>query len=228
MFVIGVKSRLSLRGKKGKDMKFYVAVFLIALSMSGCAGVPLTTEPVPSPSPMPSVSPSPSPSSVPFAVLGSDIGTSVDVAFAKRAIKLMNDAVQSGCVKRKVWTHEFKSFNSVFTPGVETASEAYQTLIRGMPYALDLHWYYKGWPSKVIGYTYNFKNDDWNGESETRIWSNTRFMGDERQYASHLTHELVHQARSGGFTHYTIFQGSFPYEIGDIMAECLAQTVTKR
>lgn len=211
-------------------MKFYIAAFLIAVSMSGCAGVPLTTEPVPSPSASASPSPMPSPtaSSVPFVVLGKDLGTSVDIAFAERTLKLMNDAVASGCVKRKVWTHDFQSFNSVFTPGVTTAAEAYRTLIAGSPYALDLRWYYKGWPSKVIGYTYNFKDDDWNGKSETRIWSNTRFMGDERQYGSHLMHELVHQARSGGFTHYTIFQGSFPHEIGDIMAECLASTVTNR
>lgn len=206
-------------------MKIYLAVFSIAVAVSAFAGGKGRPKLEPSPSPVASVSPSPSPvatgKSVPFVKLGSDIGPSVNVAFANRALDLMNQAIESGCVKRKSWGHPFESFNSVFTPGVTSTSEAYRTYLAGAPYALDLRWYYKGWPSKVVGYTYNFRDDDWNGKSETRIWSNTRFMGSEREYASHLAHELSHQARAGGFVHYTVHQGSFPYEIGDIMAECL-------
>jgi hypothetical protein len=144
----------------------------------------------------------------------------VDRAFAARALALMNRAEASGCLKEKVESHHFLSLNSVFTPGVKNSTEAYQEYTAGAPYALDLRWYSKTFTS-VIGYTYNFRDDNWDAPSETRIWTNTRKLGDERMYAAHLAHELSHQARAGGFVHYTVFGGSFPYDVGDMMGECV-------
>lgn len=191
-------------------------------------------KPAPSPSPTPSVvasatpSPSPSPSIPPvlspgtFVTMGEDLGSSVDRAYAAQALALMNRAYVNGCLRSSIEHHNgFKSFNTVFDVSPKTAKVAADEYLGGAPYALDLRWYYK-WTSKVIGYTYNFRDDDWNGKSETRIWSNTKYIGnDPKPYAAHLAHELSHQARAGGFVHYTIFGGSFPYEVGDLMEACL-------
>lgn len=176
-----------------------------------------STTPLPSPSP--TVTPSPKPGV--FVMFGTDIGTSVDKEFAGDAFALMNAAYSNGCLKAGIEAHKFKSLNTVFEVSPKTNVEAAGEYLGGVPYALNVRWYYKGWPSDTIGYTYNFKNDDWNGVSETRIWSNTRFMSTEKVYAAHLAHELSHQARAGGFVHYTIFGGSFPYDVGDIMANCV-------
>jgi hypothetical protein len=179
-----------------------------------------------SPSPSPSVSPMPTPSASPaktFVTLGKNIGSNVDLAFAAKTLAYMNLAYRNGCLESTIVGHHFRSLNSVFTPGVSTSKAAAAVYLGGAPYALDLRWYSK-WASKVIGYTYNFVNDDWDGgKSETRIWTNTNKLGDEKMYASHLAHELSHQARTGGFVHYTIFGGSFPYDVGDIMAMCVLE-----
>ncbi len=174
----------------------------------------------PAPSPTPVVLASPAPNA--FVTLGDDVGATVNVATVKSALALMNATYANGCLRAGIENHRFVSLNSVFTPGVSTSAQAAKTYLEGAPYAINPRWYYKGWPSKVIGYTYNYRDDDWNGPSETRIWSNTRFITSAEMLASHYSHELSHQARAGGFVHYTLFDGSFPYDVGDIMAKCLA------
>lgn len=204
-----------------------IAAYLMWV-MAGQAHAGGRRAPMPAPSPTPSVTASPSPvAELPppvagtFVALGDDLGPSVDLAFAARTLSLMNEAYRNGCLPAGIDAHRFISLNSVFTPGVKTSVDARKEYLAGAPYKLDLRWYYKGWPSDTVGYTYNFRNDDWDAGSETRIWSNTRFMGTEKTYAAHLAHELAHQARAGGFVHYTVFGGSFPYDVGDIMEKCV-------
>lgn len=153
---------------------------------------------------------------VKFANFGSGSGPNVDRVFANKAIKYLNDAFASGCVKDKIIWNDFKSLKNIDGKQVKGNLEAYIRLTDKAPHALDLRWYSKRF-TKVIGYTYNYNGK----KSETRIWSNTRKMSDEKSYASHLAHEISHQARAGGFVHYTIHEGSVPYELGRIVYECL-------
>lgn len=181
-------------------------------------------EPSPIVSPVATASPSPIPpvlSPGTFVVLGQDLGPSVRGDFAARALALMNRAYANGCLRSGIEHHNFSSLNTVFEVSPITPARAAEEYLKHAPYALDLRWYYK-WTSKVIGYTYNFRDDNWDAGSETRIWSNTKYIGtDPKPYAAHLAHELSHQARAGGYVHYTVFGGSFPYDVGDIMALCL-------
>lgn len=151
-----------------------------------------------------------------------DPASSIEKSFAQPALDLMNKAYQSGCLKSKWLAHKITSFNCVFDKCPKSNLEAYETYVKGAPYALNLRWYstFKG----VVGYTYNFSNDDWDaGKSETRIFSNSRIVGYylPKDTAAHWAHELSHQSRAGGYVHYTYFQGSVPYEAGDIMEDCL-------
>jgi len=135
----------------------------------------------------------------------------------------MNQVVASGCLKTKALLHDgFRSFNTVFEISPKTALEAYNEFVAGAPYLVSVNTYWSR--AKVYGYTYNFKSDDWDkGVSETRIWTNTRYSWTADDLASHWFHEKSHQANAGGFVHYTIHQGSFPYEIGDLAAACIAE-----
>jgi hypothetical protein len=205
-------------------IKAFTLIALLAFSVGFSRGVKqepapvASTQPSPVPSPISSNSPVPAPSGAAFVSLAP--GSSQEPKLAQGAIALMNDAVASGCLRSKTLAHKgFKSFNSVFEDSPKTALEAYNKYVAGAPYALDLRKYYT-W-RKVYGYTYNFKGDDWDSGTETRIWTNTRYVWDTKAYAAHLAHELSHQARAGGYVHYTTHQGSFPYEIGDLMGECV-------
>lgn len=154
-----------------------------------------------------------------------DPASTIEKSFAEPAITLMNQCYQSGKLKELWLSHKFVSFNTVFDVSPHTNLDAWNAYIAGAPYALNLNWYRTGSPfSNVLGYTYNFYNNDWNSDkSETRIWSNSRIVSgySAKDVASHWAHELSHQIRAGGFVHYTIFDGSTPYEAGDIMSECL-------
>lgn len=152
----------------------------------------------------------------PFAVFGSGSGPNVDRKFALKAIKYLNDAFASGCVKDKIIWNDFKSLKNIDGKQVKNNLEAYIRLTEKAPHSLDLRWYSKRF-TKVIGYTYAYNGKN----SETRIWSNTRKMTTEKDLASHFAHETSHNARAGGFVHYTIHNGSFPYELGRIVSECL-------
>lgn len=207
--------------------KFYRPLILIAL-VSLLAGFSRGVQPVPvaSVSPSPAVSPLPKPSDAPekpglFVSLDKS-GSTWEQNQAQAAVATMDDTVSSGCLKTKALLHDgFRSFNTVFEQSPKTALAAYQEFVKGAPYAFTVRTYYTR--SKVYGYTYNFKGDDWNGESETRVWTNTRYAWTADELAAHWFHELSHQARAGGFVHYTIHQGSMPYEIGDLAAECIAE-----
>lgn len=152
-----------------------------------------------------------------LVVMGLDIGPSVDKEFAQKALDLLNLAYTSGCLRESFLSHSFKSLKNIDGEQVKTPEEAYKRLIAGAPYALDLKWYYKRF-SKTVGYTYNYDGK----ESETRIWSNTKFIKTPEGYASHLMHELSHQARAGAFVHYSFHQGSVPYELNTIVEKCLS------
>lgn len=173
--------------------------------------------------PVPSSTPSPLPISEPktFVTLGKELGPSVKKPFALEALAHMNRVIANGCVKTEWLKHSFKSLKNIDGVQVKDHAEAYKRYVAGAPYALDLRWYYKGWPSKVVGYTYNYKSGT--QKSETRIWSNTKMMSTAKRYAAHLAHELSHQARAGAFVHYSFHQGSVPYEAGDIFATCIAK-----
>lgn len=190
--------------------------------------------PLPSPSPSPSVSPGglepgPTPSASPskaLAYFGAGASPTLlpggsDYEWGQGAIAALNDAWTSGCIIDKALQWDFKSLHGVIEPWLQPhqKTEAVARFAAGAPYSLDARWYYT--LSGIIGYTYNFKDGKDSGPTETRIWTNTRLVGSAYDYASHLTHELSHQARAGGFVHYSFHQGSFPYEIGDIAFECI-------
>jgi len=142
----------------------------------------------------------------------------IDYEWGKKALGAMNEAHKSGCLKAKVLSHTFKSLHSVVEPTLAKTQveEAYARFVKNAPYALDANWY--STRAGVIGYTYNYRGT----ESETRIWTNTKMdWTNPLEYSAHLAHELSHQARAGGFVHYTVFAGSFPYDIGDLMWECV-------
>jgi len=175
--------------------------------------------------PVPSSTPSPLPISEPktFVTLGKELGPSVNKSFALESLSHMNRVIANGCVKMEWLKHSFKSLKNIDGVQVKDRAEAYKRYVAGAPYALDLRWYYKGWPSKVVGYTYNYRAGSKPKASETRIYSNTAKMGTSKRYAAHLAHELSHQARAGAFVHYSFHQGSVPYEAGDIFATCIAK-----
>ena len=211
-------------------MNWFIISLLFTVSAFGFGG---SSKPSPKPktSPVVSISPDPVPSEsytappegipVEFVKLGTNLGPSVKKAYAQTAIDKLNKVVANGCFREQFLKHTFKSLKNIDGPQVKTRLEAYDRLIKGAPYALDLRWFYKGWPSNGVGYTYVYKNSKKSQGSETRIWSNTRYMTSTDRYAAHLAHELSHQARAGGFVHYDFHQGSVPYETGDIAAICI-------
>ncbi len=155
-----------------------------------------------------------------------DPSSTIEKSFAELPLALMNKCYQTGKLKELWLKHKFVSFNCVFDKCPKTNLDAYNEYVKGAPYALNLRWYTSRPFSSVVGYTYNYyDNNQKGGKSETRIWSNTRVV---KYYtavdtAAHWAHELSHQVRAGGFVHYTIFDGSTPYEAGDIMEECLSE-----
>lgn len=194
-----------------------LTLFLAPDSLAFSKKRPVIVEPTPTPVIV--VTPSPD-SSGSFATLGTNIGSSVDKAFAQKAIGYLNKAISSGCVKEKIIPHAFLSLKNIDGLQVKNNLEAYDRYVKGAPYALDVRWYYKRL-SSTIGYTYNYLDGASSGKTETKIWSNTKYLDTEKDYASHLAHELSHQSRAGAFVHYSFHQGSFPYEIGDIVWECV-------
>lgn len=204
-------------------MKNLLIVALLVLSACKTSTViPATPTPTVVPEPTATVAPSATPTDT---FVSYDPASGIDKAFAQPAIDLMNKCYQSGKLRTLWLTHKFVSFNSVFEKSPHTNEEAYNAYVAGKPYALNLRWYYTR--SSIIGYTYNFYDDSdasWaSGKSETRIYSNHNAVAywGPKDVAAHWAHELSHQARAGGFVHYTIHDGSTPYEAGDIMEECL-------
>lgn len=145
-----------------------------------------------------------------FVYLG-ETGAGVDDTFALKAVSEINRIFENGCLKQKIESYKFSSLNNYKGYKAKDGKEVYSIFVKNAPYKLNLRWYSKRF-SKVIGYTFN--------ESDI-IYSNTRMMGGVKSYAAHLTHELSHQDRAGGFVHWTVFAGSVPYAIGDIASECL-------
>jgi len=176
-------------------------------------------QPAPSPvQPTPVATATATPSGKVLAELG-DLGPNVDRVFAQKALDYLNRAYASGCLQREFLKYRFVSLNNIDGKRVESRQEAYNRYVAGAPYRLDLRWY-KQSLSKTIGYTYVYKDGEDSGPTETRIYSNTKFMVTPEDYGNHLGHELSHQARAGGFVHYTVFEGSVPYGVNDILDNC--------
>src|SRR5690606_30692852 len=112
-------------------------------------------------------------------------GTSVDPALVREAIRLMNQAEASGCLREGVLAYAFKSLHNIDGAQVKNALEAYNRYVAGKPYRLDVFWYLKRL-SGTIGYTYNYTG----AASETRIWTNTKFITGPKMLAAHYAHEL--------------------------------------
>lgn len=145
----------------------------------------------------------------------------------------MNEHVASGCLKEKFMLRSLTSLKNVEGPQIKDKEAAFDAFLANGPYPLDVHVYRPRFPSNVIGYTYNWY-DGLDQEkcynkatpvcpTETRIYSNTRIISgfSAGDYAAHLTHETSHQARARGFVHWTVFDGSFPYEVGYAMDDCV-------
>src|SRR5512135_3598585 len=67
----------------------------------------VTPSPVVSVTPLPVTSPSPAPTQKVFVTLGKDVGPSVDIAFANKALSYMNSAYSSGCLEMSIEQHKF-------------------------------------------------------------------------------------------------------------------------
>lgn len=145
-----------------------------------------------------------------FVQLGT-LGSNVNRKFAQQSIDLLNKIHANGCLKNEIEKYKFATMNNYKGWKAKDSKEVYEVYVKNAPYKMNLRWYSKRF-SRVIGYTYN--------ESDI-IWSNTRMMGGAMDYGSHLAHELSHQARAGGFVHWTVFKGSVPYAIGDIAYDCI-------
>lgn len=215
-------------------------VFLTGQAEASSKRRPVQPEPTPTvtatavPSPSPTVTVVPTASPQVFVTFGPGAHSSlkpggVDYAYGQRTLALLNEAVSSGCVLEQALSWDFQSLHGVVNPALKRfqATEAMQRYFAGAPYALDAGWYTSSWFYRdVVGYTFNCLGgecNEWNTETETRIWTNLRINLSEAGYASHLAHELSHQKWAGGFVHWSFHQGSFPYEIGDIVASCIAR-----
>lgn len=200
-------------------------LLLLLLLLNACKTTSVIVAPTPTISPEPSVTATPSASPAQDLFVTYDPKSGIEQSFAQPAIDLMNKCYQSGKLKQLWLTHKFVSFNTVFDESPKTNEEAYAEYVKNKPYALNVNWYYTR--SSIVGYTYNYYGDldaSWaSGKTETRIWSNWNAVSGwgPADVAAHWAHELSHQVRAGGFVHYTIFDGSTPYEAGDIMEECL-------
>lgn len=204
-------------------MKNLLVALLICFSACKSSNVEPTVEPTVTP--IASVTPSPTVPPVTGFLVTYDERSGIEKDFALPALALMNKCYQSGKLRTLWLTHKFVSFNCVFDKCPKTNEEAYNEYVKNAPYALNLRWYYTRY--SIIGYTYNFYDDSeesWSSQkSEYRIFSNHNAIAywNSRDTAAHWAHELAHQSRAGGYVHYTIHDGSTPYEAGDIMSECL-------
>lgn len=198
-----------------------LSVVLLFVTLSAFAGGRgRVVEPAPSPSPSPLVTASPTPGGKDLVRLGK-LGPSVNQAFVEKTVALINDAYRSGCLEQLVKAHKFLSLHNIDGPQVRNTTEAWERFTRNAPYTLDLNWYYKRF-TNTIGYTYNYASDTGGapGVSETRIWTNTKYITTPHELAKHYVHETSHQARAGAFVHYTVHSGSFPYDTGYMVGDC--------
>lgn len=182
--------------------------YLILLLLASCATAPLpTTKPVVLPPEQ-------------ALVYISSLGSNVEDAYVQKAVAYINKAYSDGCIEKGFASYKFKSLHNIDGKQVKTAKEAYDRYVANAPYGLDVRWYSKRLTS-TVGYTYNYYDGASSGDSETRIFTNMRRIASEKDLADHYAHELSHQARAGAFVHYTTHEGSVPYGINDIVADCI-------
>lgn len=198
-------------------MRFKVIVLGVCLSFHAFG---MGNHPQPTPTDLPPVEPSTKPKLVEVI----NYGVGVNRIFAAKAVSLLNEIYSNGCLKQSVLGHHFVSLNTVFEQSPHDSKQAFDEYASNAPHKIDLRWYTK-LDSTVIGYTYNFRDNT--QETERRIYSNTKYLinmsgyNTPEFYAAHLAHESSHQAQAGGFVHYTVFNGSFPYDIGTIASLCI-------
>lgn len=169
----------------------------------------------------PPVAPSPIPTPKPLVYVY-NYGQSVNKALADDAVEKLNRVYLSGCLERRFSQWPIKTTENVFGIKYKNQTEAFKVFEAKRPYKIDLRWYTTE-RTDSIGYTYNFHLEKGAPFSEERIWSNQAKIKTSTFYASHIAHELSHQARTGGFGHYSYHQGTFPYEIGDVVWDCLTK-----
>jgi hypothetical protein len=201
-------------------------LLILLLTSQAFAGGGSRPVPIATPSPSPVVSGTPM---ADCAALGKlyvrlDPKASVEKVFAEQTLCYLNQVHANGCLERGVKASTFKTFERDPMPQVKDASAAWALYTASLPLAVDLRWYRTSNPwSGTLGYTYFYRDNVDGAPSETRIWTNSRKGWTAKEYASHIAHELAHQARNGGFGHWTQHDGSFPYVVGDRAAECIAK-----
>jgi hypothetical protein len=141
------------------------------------------------------------------------------ISIGHRAVEIINEHYSSGCLKEKFLSLNHISFENEVGLPVYNAEGAWDRLTREAPFSVDL---LVGGGVLMYGYTYTYFDGEIAGSSEFRIWSNPRKIVDAVRYASHIVHELSHQARAGGFTHERVHQGSVPYSIQLALEKCVS------
>lgn len=185
-------------------------------------GPALPAEPIqPAPAPIPA----PPATEPPFVELSPN-STWLQLNWGKplalEAVRKLNLAFTSGCVKEEVLKHVFLTRESDILPTPKNSEEVYARLIKGAPHKIEPRWYYKKFGS-TVGYTYFwYDNIGPSAGTEYRIWTNTKKCCDNSDdLASHWGHETSHQAHSGAFGHWTVHPGSVPYDLGDLIYKCV-------
>lgn len=206
------------------------------LSVVGCKT--LGEFPNEQPSPIISVAPSPKISESPIAVKPAPspmpkkslitlkgVGPSVDAKVVQTSFDLLNEIYANGCLERKVKAWSIPYLENAENKKYADKITALNRFFSKAPYAIEIHWYNTN--STVMGYTYTYKMISKNkydySKTEDRIWTNRTNVYGPKTYAAHLAHELTHPISAGGFTHIQSFQGSVPYETGDMAWECLME-----
>lgn len=202
--------------------------FLIAVALAGGRAAPV---PRPQPGPTPIVEECAAPLLKDSLVtIGKNASPEFqpgggDREWIEKAYCYLNTVYANGCLQRKVLGHGYLTLESAINPQLNTSErqKAYDFYVAGAPYAVDHRWYSKRF-SRVIGYTYNWIAGMPELGSETHIWTNWRMIGEEKEMAAHTAHELSHQGRAHAYLHVSTFSGSYPYDTGDLVAQCIAET----
>lgn len=216
-------SRMSPLYKIATHSPVFMSLLSLTLAFSVmCQSVHAGARKAPIPAPMSPIEEAPSA----FVYLGKDSNYQAlpggrFYTVTNDALNLMNKAYISGCLEKKILAHTFKTHERDLKPKLSSSKEVWETLKKNAPYALNIRFYYKKFGS-TVGYTYFYYDNVPGAPSETRIWSNTKFIGwDAKDAAAHWMHELSHQERAGAFMHETMHPGSVPYDVGDLMGECV-------
>jgi hypothetical protein len=146
-----------------------------------------------------------------------------DELLAKKSFCLVNTVYANGCLERKVMAYRFSTLESDTKKQIKVTDNAefWKVRTKNAPFKISPRKYYTR--TKILGYTYFDRDNDFDLGPETRVWSNFRRYWTPEEYAAHLVHENTHQRLAGAFGHWSRFSGSAPYAMGDLAAECIAE-----